>query len=170
MEKVLKVDLLNSKVLVSNEETRTLNEYDLTDFSFSPQVGDFVTVYKNADRVYITKSDAGLNTGNQQNTSYNNYQSQTAYNSQFPGAYRSVNKIVYILLALFLGGFGIHKFIVGKVAVGILYLILSTLGLLILIGPLIVFVLVIIDIVKVASLPADLSDNARVKATGFFEN
>jgi TM2 domain-containing membrane protein YozV len=35
------------------------------------------------------------------------------------------NKIVASLLAIFLGGFGIHKFYLGKVLWGILYLIFS---------------------------------------------
>lgn len=34
-----------------------------------------------------------------------------------------VNKIVYVLLAFFLGGIGIHKFYAGKTAAGFLYLI-----------------------------------------------
>lgn len=34
-----------------------------------------------------------------------------------------VNKTVYILLALFLGGFGAHKFYTGRIGLGILYLV-----------------------------------------------
>lgn len=33
------------------------------------------------------------------------------------------NKTVYLLLALFLGGLGFHKFYMGKIGTGILYLI-----------------------------------------------
>lgn len=34
-----------------------------------------------------------------------------------------VNKVAYVLLALFLGGLGIHKFYAGKTGMGILYLV-----------------------------------------------
>lgn len=36
---------------------------------------------------------------------------------------KKVNKVVYCILALLLGGYGIHKFYVGKIGLGILYLV-----------------------------------------------
>lgn len=36
---------------------------------------------------------------------------------------RKVNKSVYVLLALFLGGVGAHKFYSGKTGLGLLYLL-----------------------------------------------
>ena len=36
-----------------------------------------------------------------------------------------VNKIIYIVLAFFLGGFGVHKFYAGKTMSGLLHLAFS---------------------------------------------
>lgn len=36
---------------------------------------------------------------------------------------KGVNQIAYCLFALFLGGFGVHKFYAGKIGVGIVYLL-----------------------------------------------
>lgn len=36
---------------------------------------------------------------------------------------KSVSKVAYVLLALFLGGIGVHNFYAGKVGLGILYLV-----------------------------------------------
>ncbi|ALB16208.1 TPA: TM2 domain-containing protein [Streptococcus agalactiae] len=38
---------------------------------------------------------------------------------------KRVNKLVYALLAIFLGGIGAHKFYAGKIGQGFLYLIFS---------------------------------------------
>lgn len=38
---------------------------------------------------------------------------------------RKVNKVIYIVLAIFLGGLGIHKFYANRTMAGIIYLLLS---------------------------------------------
>lgn len=60
---------------------------------------------------------------NQQNTPQYAQQNQTEprYND---ASYSSKNKIVAGILALILGGFGAHKFYLGKPIVGIIYLLL----------------------------------------------
>jgi TM2 domain-containing membrane protein YozV len=75
-----------------------------------------------------------------------------------------VNKILYIVLAFFMGYLGIHKFIIGKVTVGIIYIVIGLFTFFV-----IVSILVLIDIIKVATLPADTSGNVMVKTSGFFE-
>ena len=43
-----------------------------------------------------------------------------------------VNKVIYIILAVFLGGFGVHKFYAGKMMSGLLHLLFCWTGILIL--------------------------------------
>lgn len=38
---------------------------------------------------------------------------------------KTVNKTTYCLLAFFLGGFGVHKFYAGQIALGIIYMVFS---------------------------------------------
>ena len=57
-------------------------------------------------------------------------------------------RIIAAALALFLGCFGAHKFYLGVNKVGIIYLLICILGSFILVGPMIIFVFCIIDIVK----------------------
>jgi len=57
-------------------------------------------------------------------------------------------RLVASVLAFFLGCFGVHKFYLGVNKVGIIYLLICILGSFIIVGPMIVFVFCIIDIVK----------------------
>ena len=66
-----------------------------------------------------------------------------------------VQKIPYLLLAFFFGCFGIHRFFAGKVKSGIIYLLCSTIGAVLVIPAIVIFVLVIIDFVSALFKPAD---------------
>ena len=57
---------------------------------------------------------------NQGSTNYNVNNNNTDYDSDI---YSNKNKWVALILALFFGVFGIHKFYVGKIGMGILYLL-----------------------------------------------
>lgn len=65
-----------------------------------------------------------------------------------------VNKVIYIVLALFLGSFGIHKFYARKTGVGILYLIFCWTG--------IPQILAIIGAILTLLKPADQNGNVLV--------
>lgn len=61
-------------------------------------------------------NDAGININ--MTNSINNASDVAAGNGK-----KVVNKVAYCLLALFLGGFGAHKFYSGKTGMGILYIV-----------------------------------------------
>lgn len=70
------------------------------------------------------------------------------------GKEMQVNKVIYILLALFLGSFGIHKFYAGKNIQGILHLIFCWTG--------IPHILAIISAVITVFKPADEQGNVTL--------
>ena len=61
------------------------------------------------------------------------------------------NKVLAIVLAIFLGTFGVHNFYLGYTGKGIAQILLSTLGACIFIGPFITWIWVIVEIVMIAT-------------------
>ncbi len=86
--------------------------------NFLPQIGDEIEVFRDGDKVIVAKKQPGSNGAVNVNVQQN---------IGAPVAYvqnkKAVNKVVYCLLAFFLGGIGIHKFYAGKIAAGILCLL-----------------------------------------------
>lgn len=69
------------------------------------------------------------------------------YNPLSPPTASGKSKIIAAVLAFFLGNFGAHKFYLGMNKVGVIYLLVSILGSFIFVGPVIIWVLCIIDLV-----------------------
>lgn len=67
---------------------------------------------------------------------------------------RKVNKSLYVLLAIFLGGLGIHKFYAGKTGVGIIYLIFS--------WTFIPMILSLFSVIAVLGIPSDENGNIYI--------
>lgn len=91
--------------------------------NFSPKVGDEVEVFETETKTIVTKNEKvteipsggiNINVANQQTAG------QPVYTAN---GTKAVNKVAYCLLALFLGGIGVHKFYAGKIVTGILFLI-----------------------------------------------
>lgn len=72
-----------------------------------PRVGDYVNIYRNDDSIIITKAES-------------------IFTNQTSG--RVVNKIVYALLAFFLGTFGAQEFYAGNTRAGVLSLLFCWTG------------------------------------------
>lgn len=104
-----------------------IKEARLEDLNFEPKVGDKVQVFENETSTIVTKVEEEPKKVDQANSGINiNINNENGVNSgTYVGATgkKAVNKVVYCILAFFLGGIGIHKFYAGKIGTGILYML-----------------------------------------------
>lgn len=122
MAKIIKIE--DDKILIGTDNGE-IKEVRKEDVSFNPTVNQEVDIFESSDSIIVTKKEkkeennipGGININLQNNQSVPAGQLYVAQNKKV------VNKVVYCLLALFLGGIGIHKMYAGKVGTGILYLL-----------------------------------------------
>lgn len=127
MAKIIAVETEHITIETVAGETKVFPKSAL---SFSPVVGEEVDiVHFDGKDIIRRKSD-----------------SQKTYTPHSPIAPQGklVNKLTYCLLACFLGAFGAHKFYAGKTMWGVIYILLSFVG----ISSIIAFVELIIGICK----------------------
>ena len=115
-----KISKIEEGIVLSGANGGGIDEVRLCDLQFSPQIGDEVEIFKTENRTLVTKvipatesTNSGINI-NVQNT--NSLPQQVTY---IHG--KAVNKVVYCILAFFLGGIGVHKFYARKIGTGIVY-------------------------------------------------
>lgn len=116
-----KVIRINGDIVSIGTNDGGIKEVRTSDINFVPVVGDEVEIYETENDLVITKKEAV----NNQNAGINiNVSNQNgAQPTYVANNTKAVNKVVYCLLAFFLGGIGIHKFYAGKIGAGILYII-----------------------------------------------
>lgn len=131
MGEIIKIEI--DSVVVGMDDGSVVR-VNLSDVNFLPQIGDRVKVFKDDNGYLLSKikeekfvekesypdNDFEKNVPDENRKVTNNYYINTSIQNK-----KKVNKIAYVLLAFFLGGFGGHKFYSGKIGTGILYLIFS---------------------------------------------
>ncbi len=104
-----------------------IKEVRAMDLNFSPAVGDEVEIFETETRTVISKKENKNASVSMPNGGININLANTQTAAQpvqvVANGTKAVNKVVYCLLALFLGGIGAHKFYAGKIGLGIVYLI-----------------------------------------------
>ncbi len=120
MSKIIKID--NDVVFIGTSEGG-IKEVRTSDMNFTPTIGDEVEIYETEGNIIVTKKEvqqqANPNSGININVSNNQGNANPVYVANNT---KAVSKVVYCLLAFFLGGIGIHKFYAGKIGTGILYI------------------------------------------------
>lgn len=104
MDKIIRIE---NRIISVGKADGSLEEFDIAYFNFVPRVGDYVNIYRNDDSIIITKAE-------------------NIFTNQTSG--RVVNKIVYALLAFFLGTFGAQEFYAGNTRAAVLSLLFCWTG------------------------------------------
>lgn len=124
MAKIVEIDLENDVILIGMPNG-SVEEALLSEIDFIPHVGDEVEIFKTATKTIINKVEKHPENPNAQGININLNQNQV--NNGNPSTVyvsgKVVNKITYVVLAILLGGIGIHKFYAGKTGAGIMCLI-----------------------------------------------
>lgn len=162
MPKIVKIE--NDKVLIGMDDG-ILKELPIDCFGFSPCLGDEIEIFENNNRTIIFKKEKqdhekqeveipskGININLNNSVAMTPQPGTTVYQTTKPT--KVVNKIVYCLLAFFLGGFGGHKFYAGKIGSGVCYLLFC--------WTLIPAILAIIDLIVGLCKHADSNGNIAI--------
>lgn len=128
-----KIIQITSEVVTIGLDDGTISEVRPADLNFAPSVGDEVQVFTNETKTIVSKIEKKNSDINPMGNGGINVTVQNSNNNTMPNMYiangkKAVNKVVYLLLAFFLGGIGIHKFYGGKIGTGILYMVFCWTG------------------------------------------
>lgn len=150
---MIKIVELNENTVTLADSKGKIKEFARVHCNFEPQIGDIVELFEDDNKTIIHKM-----TEEEKNFSTPKYRSGTTRE-----ATSQVNKVIYIILALFLGGFGVHHFYANNTSKGVTYLLVNLLlWWLLFIPVLIIGILCIIDAISAATAESDAYGNISI--------
>lgn len=121
-----KIVQIKDDIAMIGMDDGSLKEVRSSDLGFEACVGDLVDVFENDNSVVVTKQER-IQPATAQNGGININVSNENNANPAPvyvaNRKKVVNKVAYCLLALFLGGLGVHKFYSGRIGLGIVYIL-----------------------------------------------
>ena len=130
MAKIIKVE---GEIVSIGLENGGILDLSIGMLSFNPVVGTEVDVFQNEQQTIVTQKEkipkADINQqGGGININIQNDQKVETPAQTYVVSGKVVNKTTALLLAIFLGFLGVHRFYGGKIGTGILWLITAGLG------------------------------------------
>lgn len=126
MDTILKID--GNRILIGRHDGSVLN-VSMKNLDFMPRAGDVVRIYESDDEIFVRKIDDRYSYGNESHDSDFTFRSAPIYDAtrgyvdEAPRG--TVNKWIYVVLALLFGWIGLHKFYSKKILKGVLYILFS---------------------------------------------
>lgn len=123
MAKIIGID---SQIVSIGTDDGGIKEVRAGDINFVPHVGDKVEIFETETKMIVSKVEEKNSLNGNGGININLTNSQVGTQPQIGViSGKVVNKLVYCILAFFLGGIGIHKFYAGRTGSGIAYLLFS---------------------------------------------
>jgi TM2 domain-containing membrane protein YozV len=126
MAEIIKIDGAKVKIGLNNGKITTVPIAVLA--YANPVAGDEVKVYKDGDEIIIKKANQKISVEEKPIAPVIHINNNNVMNGANDNFTKKVSKAAYLLLLIFLGWLGVHRFMRGQVGIGILYFL--TIGLL----------------------------------------